>query len=130
MSTMRLSTRLLRQALLSMCSFAINIALLFLFYTVFGISYLIAIPLTFLVTTAGNYLASRFFIFPETEQKMTRGFVLFSFLTLMYVICVTLSVAFLVEVYGIDVYVARIVVGFVLTGVGFFLNGRYNFRVI
>ena len=123
-------SRLLRQAAVSGTSFLVNLGLLYVFYTLWGMPYFFAIPLTFLVTTAGNYAATRGFIFPETDQKLVKGFAFFSTLTLIYVVCVTSGVALLVELFGLNVYVARILVGFTLLGIGFFVNGRYNFHVI
>ncbi len=127
---LRLETRIVRQSVVSGVSFFVNLGLLYIFYTLVGIPYLLAIPLTFLVTTTANYVATRKLIFPETDQKMIKGFAFFATLTAVYVGCITLGVVFLVELFGVNVYVARILSGFIFSAIGFFVNGRYNFHVL
>ena len=111
-------------------AFAVDLGLIYLLFEIVGLVYVFAVPLAFVIATSGHYGLVRQFVFTATERPVGHGYLLFMMIMISNALLVTLLVAGLVELVGLDLYVARISVAALVGLVSFFLNARYNFRTL
>jgi putative flippase GtrA len=128
--TFRHRIRLVQYSLFGIPAFLVDLGLLYILRDLLSVPYYFAVPVAFLLATTLHYLALRFIVFTDTERHATTGYFYFLIIMTGGALAVTLLVAGLVEFFEVQLYVARVAVGTLSGFVSFFLNSRYNFRVL
>ena len=111
-------------------SFFLNLSLLFISREFLHVHYLIGVPGAFLIASAFHFFFAKRFVFTKSTQSTERGLAIFLAIGLFDAILITAGVALQVEMLGINLYVARVVMGLISALVNFFLNARYNFKTV
>lgn len=111
-------------------AFVLGLASLYVFYNVLAIPYWIAVPLSVGVNLLVHYTASRLFVFTDSERSLEVGLIIFIAIGIVEIFIITGLVTLLVEYGNANVYWARIGAGTVAAVVGFWANGKYNFKVL
>lgn len=111
-------------------AFGIDLSLIYVFTTAAGLTYVLAVPLAFVLSTSLHYALVRHFVFHRTARSHMHGYGFFMTIMLTNALLVTALVAVLVELAGLNLYVARIGVAGCIGLISFFLNARYNFRTL
>lgn len=128
--TLRHRVRFVRYTFFGALAFALDIALLYFLRDVALVPYYVAVPTAFFIATSLHYAALRAIVFHDTERLTGEGYAYFLFIMVTNALVVTVFVVGLVEFLSAHLYVARVAVGTVFGFISFFLNSRYNFRVL
>ena len=110
--------------------FAFSIFLLYVLYDLLGLQYYLAVILSFGLGAAGHYFGARILVFGDGGRSVPMGLAYFLVIVVADAALITVGTTLLVEYAGADVYWARIGMGLLAGLTNFFLNARYNFRVI
>lgn len=130
LTDMREFTDLVAYGLWGLASFALGLLSLVLFYNVLAIDYWLAVPLSVGVNLVAHYTACHFLVFTHTKRSFDVGLIIFATIGVLEIGLITGLVTVLVEYAGTDVYWARISAGTVAAVVGFWANGKYNFKIL
>lgn len=128
--TLRHRVRFVKYTVLGVLAFSFDLGLLYIGNTVIGLHYALAVPTAFLIATSLHYLALRYFVFADTERGHGAGYVYFLSIMILNAVVITIIIAGLIEYFMINLYVARIGVGACFGLLSFFLNSRYNFKIL
>lgn len=128
--TIRHRVRFLKYTFFGALAFSLDIGLLYLLRDVVGVPYYFAVPTAFMIATSLHYIALRTLVFHDTERLPVEGYFYFLFIMVTNALLVTAVVVGLVELLAVNLYVARIGVGTIFGFISFFLNSRYNFKVL
>lgn len=128
--TLKHRTRFVQYTGLGVLAFGIDLLLLFVSNTHFDVPYYVAVPSAFFIATSTHYTLLRALVFRDTKRPLGEGYALFLTIMCSNALVITLLVTGLVEYVGVGLYPARIGVGALFGLVSFFLNSRYNFRVV
>jgi putative flippase GtrA len=127
---MRHLTRFVQYSALGLVAFSIDLTLLYTTHTYLFVPYVVAVPSAFVLATSLHYIALRLFVFHDSTRTVSSGYVLFLGIMCTNALVITLLVTGLVELLGAPLYPARIAVGTLFGVISFFLNARYNFKII
>lgn len=121
--------RFLRYAIVGVGTLALDLCMLYIAVSVFGIPYYLATPSTFLIAVSCNYAISRSFVFKGTERSWHIGYAYFALVAIVGASVTTGLVALLVTTFGLFYLAARVVVAGII-GIGNYLfNLYFNFDV-
>lgn len=123
-------TRLLRYSFVGVSTFALDLALLFLFVDVFSVQMVFAAGVAFLIAVSANYFLSRRYVFKGTLRDIKSGYSNFVFIALIGLLIVTLGMYFMVTFLSWNYLSARIVVAFVTGFWNYIMNLYVNFKVV
>lgn len=115
---------------MSVGTFAIDLALLWLLVEHLGTAYIPAAALAFLIAISLNYVVSRLWVFRRSDRGLASGF--FYFLVIAGIGLVTTLAVFvlLMEFAGLFYIVARVIASVVAGILVFALNAVLNFKAI
>jgi putative flippase GtrA len=126
----RVAAMLARNTFVSCLVFAFDLALLWVLVRFWGVQYLVAATLAFIVAISIHYGFARAWIFPGSERAHGSGYVYFIVNAgIGLVITIALYAAF-VELLGIHYIVARVIVSIFAGLAVFLLNAVLNFRSV
>jgi putative flippase GtrA len=121
--------RFLRYAIIGVSTLLLDLVMLYIAVSVFGIAYYFATPCSFLIAITCNYMLSRRYVFTGTERSWRLGYAYFALVALLGAGITTGLVAGLVSLYGVFYLFARVLVAGVI-GIGNYLFNLFiNFRV-
>ena len=106
----------------------IDILVLWLFTSVFGVYYLLSAVLAFIVGSTSNYSMNYVWTFSGTRHGKTKGLVSFMGIGAAGLIITLVIMALLVEFFGIHYLVARIIAAVVTLLWNYVLNSLVTFK--
>ncbi len=122
--------RLLQYSLSGTLGLTIDLSLLYLLVTTLQVPYMIAVPLSFLIAVTIHYSICRTWVFRGTTRPLKVGYIYFISILLFSLLIVQTIVVAGVELLELNLYVARIIAAFIAGCSSFYLNARYNFRLL
>ncbi len=120
--------RLGRYFLVGFSTFALDLLILFALLEL-GVPYLIAVAIGFLIGVSLNYAISRAWVFRGSDRKLRQGYLYFVTAAGTGLFIILSSVGLLVEVFGLPVIVARIIVSGAVGYGNYLFNLYLNFKV-
>jgi putative flippase GtrA len=126
----KLIRRLLRYMASGVLAFAFDLFLVFLIIELFSLNYTLAIIIGFLIGTTLNYLFLYFWAYKGTKRNRYVGFAIFFSLALVISLLVAGSVTALVEIFGINLWISRIIVSSFFGFLNFLVSTFWNFRLL
>jgi putative flippase GtrA len=121
--------RFVRNALISLPTFLIDLGLLFLLVRRGHLNYLAATVAAFFVANALGYFLARWLVFVGTKRGLRVGFVYFLAIAILSAVALMTLMWVAVSVFHLDVIVSRVVAASVVGIGGYVLNLVFNFRV-
>ncbi|MDB5440867.1 MAG: GtrA family protein [Caulobacteraceae bacterium] len=121
--------RFIRNALVSLPTFLVDLALLYLLVRRAHIGYLTATLVSFFAANTLGYFLSRRFVFEETTRGVGRGLVYFLIIALLAAAALTPLMWLLVSVLHIEFIWSRIAAATIVGIGGYLLNLIFNFRI-
>lgn len=122
--------RLVRYGIVGSIAFAIDMALLAAFDFLLGLPYQAAVPSAFLIATSIHYVLVHRVAFTDSERPAHEAYPFFLIIMCGSAAAVTGLVYVLVEYGGLSLYVARVAVSGIVGLVSFYMNTKYNFRIV
>ncbi|MEK7509416.1 MAG: GtrA family protein [Patescibacteria group bacterium] len=110
-------------------TFALDLALLFLFTDYLGIYYVLSAGIAFVVAVSFNYALSRRFVFTGTLRSVHGGYVIFLLIAGVGLVLVMGLMYVCVDVLGFNYILSRIFIAGVVGFWTYFMNLYMNFRV-
>ena len=118
----------IRYNISSFLTFVLELLVLYVLVQEFLLAYYIAVPISFALTTTAQWVMCHWWVFKRSGRRVPIEYVYFWTILLSGLFWATIFVAIFVQLFGLDVYVARIAAS-PLTGLwDFYLNARFNFR--
>jgi putative flippase GtrA len=108
---------------------ALDIYLLWILTTHFGVYYIFSAGVTFLIGATLGYLADRHFVFAGTTRDLKTGYLYFLAITGAGLLMTLLTMAVLVEIFSFHYIVARILVAGGIGVWNYLMNLYVNFKV-
>lgn len=128
--TYRHRIKFLQYSVFGISAFAFDLLLLYGAATFLAIPYYIAVPGAFIIATSTHYVLLRLFVYHDSTRALGKGYALFLAIMCTNAALITLLVSGLVEYVQVGLYPARIGVGTLFGFLSFFLNSRYNFKLL
>lgn len=128
--TVRHRVRFMQYTLLGILAFSFDLVLLYIGNTYLAFPYYVSVPVAFVIATSTHYALLRTYVYHDSVRPVGEGYAFFLLIMCTNAAVITLLVSGLVEFAKIDLYPARIGVGTLFGLVSFFLNSRYNFKVL
>ena len=122
-------TRLLKYATVGVGTLSLDLALLYLFTDVWGVQYVLAAGVAFLISVSVNYLIARKFVFKHSLRSARAGYANFILIASVGLVVVTGGMYLLVEQTSLGVFAARLVVAGVAGVWNYLMNLYVNFKV-
>jgi len=110
-------------------TFLFDLVLLFVLTDFFGMNYVIAAGLAFLVAVTLNYFISRRFVFKGTERSVHHGYLFFLGIVGTGLVFITGLMYVLVDVVGLPMLPSRILIAGVVGIWNYLMNLHFNFKV-
>jgi len=111
-------------------TFAFDLLILWLMTEFMGISYVISTPLAFAIAVSLNYFLSRRLVFKGTLRPIPHGYVYFIMLAGGGALLITGAVTFLVTLFSLHYFIARILVACAVGAANYLFNLYFNFKVV
>lgn len=122
------ATLLARNTIVSLGTFAFDIALLWVLVELLGVSKVPAAAVAFVIANSLHYFIGRGWVFPGTNRHVASGFIYFQLNSVIGLVITVALFAALIRWTPINYLVARILVS-VISGLAvFLLNAILNFR--
>ncbi len=121
--------RFLTYASIGLSTFLFDLLLLYVLTDVFGVQYLFAAGVAFLIAVSANYLISRIYVFKGTERALGSGYINFLLIAGTGLAFVVGSMHVLVEVLGVHYLFARVSVAGITGLFNYLMNLYVNFKV-
>jgi putative flippase GtrA len=128
--TIRHRVRFVQYTFFGVLAFGFDLLLLFTLNNFLGLLYYLAVPIAFVIATSTHYALLRTFVYHDSTRALGEGYALFLAIMISNVLAITLLVALLVEYTAITLYPARMIIGTLFGLLSFFLNSRYNFKIV
>lgn len=128
--TLRHRVRFVQYTAIGLLAFGFDLALLYAATTYLAVPYIVAVPTAFVIATSTHYALLRLLVYRDTARPLGEGYALFLLIMCTNAAVITLMVSGLVEYGGVSLYPARVGVGALFGLISFFLNSRYNFKVV
>lgn len=109
--------------------FGIEILLLYIFTDRVGYHYTISAFLAFICTITLGYIINRIFVFGDSKQSKTVGFIKYALISFVGVGIVVGGMVLLVEFFGFNYIHARLIVVVFTFGWTYLMNLYINFKV-
>lgn len=119
-----------RSTIVSVVTFAIDLALLWLLVEHLGAAYIPAAALAFLIAISLNYVVSRLWVFRRSDRGLASGFLYFLMIAGVGLVTTLAVFVLLVEFAGLFYIVARAIASVVAGILVFALNAVLNFKAI
>ncbi len=121
--------RFWKYSLVGISTFLFDLLLLYIFTNLLNINYLVSIFLAFIIAVSLNYFLSRKNVFVGTKQGLARGYAYFLVVITFGVALMLVSMYLLVEMFSIDIFIARVLVAGVVGIFNFTVNDKFNFKM-
>ena len=121
--------RFLKYASVGISTLTFDLILLFIVIEGFGLPYLAAVPICFVIAVSLNYLLSRLHVFKGTERDFHAGYGYFLLSAGAGAFLTTSGVVFLIDVFGAHYLPARLGVAALVGIANYLFNLHVNFRV-
>ena len=121
--------RFFRYTGVGVSTFGLDLVMLYTATSVFGISYLLATPVSFLIAVSINYAVSRRVAFAETKRPWRSGYAYFITAAAVGALATTGIVAAFVSYLGLFYLTARIITSFIVGMGNYLFNFYVNFKV-
>jgi putative flippase GtrA len=121
--------RFVRNALISLPTFLIDIGVLFILARLARVNYLVATIVSFLVANGLGYFLARWLVFAGTSRGLRVGLIYFLGIAGLSALALVPLMWLSVSVLHLDVVVSRIVTAGIVGIGGYLLNRVFNFRV-
>lgn len=128
--TIRHRVQFMQYTLLGILAFSFDLVLLYVGNTSLAFPYYVSVPVAFVIATSTHYALLRTYVYLDSVRPVGDGYAFFLLIMCTNAAVMTLFVTGLVEFAQIDLYPARIGVGTLFGLVSFFLNSRYNFKIV
>ena len=122
------ATLLARNTIVSVATFAFDIALLWALVEFLGIAKVAAAALAFVLTNSGHYVIGRGWVFRGTDRNIASGFIYFQLNSVIGLLITVGLFAALIRWTPIQYLVARVLVSVIAGLTVFLLNAVLNFR--
>lgn len=122
--------RFVKYSVFGVLAFSFDLLLLYFFNTYFVLPYYLAVPIAFVIATSTHYAMLRALVYHDSVRPLGEGYALFLLIMCLNALFITLLVSGLVELLATPLYPARIGVGTLFGLISFFLNSRYNFKIV
>lgn len=126
----RLIARFSSYTSVGVSTFLFDLALIWFFVIIFGITEPFAIGVAFLIAVHLNYTILRFWVYRKTPEKMPRTYTYFLTLAIGATFIIPTLVTWFEATLGLDMFLARVIVGGIIGLIGFAFNTFLNFRVV
>ena len=113
----------------SFFTFLLELLVLYLSLHFASMPYIFAVPFAFLTTTLVHYAICHVWVFTKSCRSLPAEYTYFMGILLTGLLWTILLVAFFVQIFNMDVVVARIVAGIFTSMWNFYLNARFNFHI-
>jgi putative flippase GtrA len=123
------STRFLRFATSSSFTLTIDMLLLAIFVEIFGIYYLSAAGLSFIISTSINYFINRNWGFKGTVTRVFKGYALFLLFSIFGIALTVFLMWIFVEKLFFYYIIARIIVAMIEGSLTFIANSVFTFKM-
>lgn len=120
----------LRNAIVSSLTFAVDMALIWLMVSQFGISSYLAVVVGFIIANALHYGLARLWVFQETERGVVIGYLYFLGNALIGLGIIMGGFALLTDLFDMHYLVARVLVSLFAGVLVFILNATLNFHAV
>jgi putative flippase GtrA len=121
--------RIVRNGVISLPTFLIDLGLLFLLARRAHLNYLVATVVSFLVANALGYFLARRLVFAGTSRGVKAGLVYFLVIAALSAFALTPLMWLSVSVFHVDIILSRIITASIVGVGGYLLNLVFNFRV-
>lgn len=126
----RFTKRFSKYTAVGVSTYILDLGIVALLTYVFDIYYTTAVAIGFIIGISLNYQVTYHWVFKGTKRKKLTGYIIFGLLGLLGMTLITLGTSFLVENFGLQLFVARSIVGGFLGIVGFMVNAIFNFKML
>lgn len=124
----RLTNRFSSYTTVGTATFIFDLFLIWLLVWWFGITEPLAIGVAFLIAFHINYALLRFWVYRHSQEKMPKTYAYFITLAVAVTFILPTLVTYFEQWFGLDMFVARVVVGCLLGLIGFSFNTFFNFK--
>ena len=128
--TLRHRVRFIKYAAFGAGAFALDLGMLYFLISADWLAYVYAVPVSFFIATSLHYAGLKLFAYHDSTREVHTGYAYFIIIMSVSMLLVTGLVIGLVEYVGAPLFPARIAVGTLVGFISFFLNSRYNFKVL
>ena len=126
----RLTKRLTSYATVGFTTFLVDLSLIWLFVWWFKITEPFAIGIAFLIAFHINYVLLRCWVYRKSQEKMPKTYTYFITLAIAVTFILPTLVVWFENLFGLDMFIARVTVGTLLGSVGFLFNTFFNFKLL
>ncbi len=123
-------TRFLTYISIGVSTFILDLGLLFLFTETFGLQYLVATAIAFLLAVSLNYFLSRKFAFKGTERSLLHGYIYYMQFAIIGALFITFLMWLLSNYTDFHYVAIRTAIAAVVGIVNYLLNLYVNFKVV
>jgi len=93
------------------------------------LTYILAVPIAFVLATLAHYALCHMWVFTKSGRSIPAEYTYFISILLSGLLWTVILVAFFVQIFSMDVLVARTVAGLFTSIWNFYLNARFNFHI-
>lgn len=112
-------------------TFLFGLGLLWVLTSVFGIYYLVSATIAYFAAVSVNYVINRSWVFRNNGyHPFFRGYLIWGIITVAGLFINLALLAFFVELLSLHYITARIIAAIVVGIFGFYMNARYNFKLL
>lgn len=122
--------RFARYASVGVSTLLLDLGMLYIAVSIFGIPYYLATPCSFLLAISCNYMVSRNFVFKGTQRSWHAGYAYFAIVALFGAVATTGLVTVLVSLFGMYYLLARIMIAGIVGMANYLFNLHINFKVV
>lgn len=126
----RLSKRFFFYSLAGTSTFALDLLLVWLLISGFGVKEGVAVMIGFLIGVHINYTLQRFWVYNHTQEKLPKTYTYFISASLFFAFILPWLVWWLKILLDVDLLVARIFAGAIIGACGFLFNTFLNFKFL
>lgn len=121
--------RILKYATTSGIAFSLDLFLLYLFVEFLGFYYLLAAGIAFTMAHSTNYIMQRKWGFKETKTNLLKAYTYFFCFGILGIFMTLFLLALLVENFGINYILGRIIIAFSIGLFNFIFNYTITFKM-
>lgn len=125
-----LGRRFTQYSTVGVSTFALDLLLIYLFKTYLGMGNVAAVSLGFALAITVNFFCSYYWVFRGTERDRLSGYVIFVSLATLGLLVVLSGTLLLVQLFAVNIYLARSIVAAIVGLANFLINTFFNFKMI
>jgi len=125
-----LGRRFTQYSTVGVSTFAFDLLLIYLFKAYLGMGDAAAVTLGFAIAITINFFCSYYWVYRGTERDRLSGYLIFVGLATLGLLVVLSGTILLVQLFAVNIYLARSIVAAVVGLANFLLNPFFNFKMI